>query len=122
MMYEGHTAPQIAGQVIMSGFFIFQLIKNMFFKWQFNMDRTTEQGVPFPMACLLFGFLIQFIGSFLVLFDVYTRIGVVLMIVITVLASGMFHRYWEMQQPHREYHFLLLGYNVFCIGGLLMVI
>lgn len=121
-MYDGNTGLEIAGQLIMAGFFIFQGVKNMVFKWQFNLERITAQGVPFPMACLIIGFAIQFTGAFLVLFDSFTRLGAVLLIVFTLLGTGFYHRYWQMPDPVRaEYHFLLLTYNVFVIGALLLI-
>ena len=120
-MYEGHTALQIAGQVVIGVFFIFHGVKNVLL-WQFNLERTAAEGVPFPAACLVSGFIIQFSGAFMVLFDTFTRLGVVLLIVFTVLASGLFHRFWEMEDPLRnEYHFLLLTYNGFVIGALLLI-
>jgi len=46
----------------------------------------------------------------------------VLLIVFTALATSVFHRYWRMEDPMRaEYHFLLLSYNVFVVGALLLV-
>ncbi len=120
-MYEGQTALQIAGQVVIGVFFIVHGVKNVH-RWQFNMERITAEGVPFPAACLVAGFTIQFSGAFMVLFDTFTRFGVVLLIVFTVLASGLFHRFWEMEDPLRhEYHFLLLTYNGFVIGALLLI-
>ena len=62
-MYADHTMLQIAGQVVMGGFFIFQGVKNVS-KWQFNMDRTTALGLPLPPALVLIaGFTIQFAGA-----------------------------------------------------------
>ncbi len=120
-MYEGHSALQIAGQVVIGIFFIVHGVKNVT-RWQFNLERTAAEGLPFPAACLVFGWIIQFGGAFMVLFDTFTRLGVVLLIVFTVLASGLFHRYWEMEDPMRhEYHFLLLTYNGCVIGALLLI-
>ncbi len=120
-MYEGHTALQIAGQAVIGVFFIFHGVKNVLL-WQFNLERTAAEGVPFPAACLVSGFIIQFSGAFMVLFDTFTRLGVVLLIVFTVLASALFHRFWKMENPLRhDYHFLLLTYNGFVIGALLLI-
>ena len=121
-MYADHTMLQITGQVVMGGFFIFQGVKNVS-KWQFNMERTTALGLPLPPALVLIaGFTIQFTGATMVLFDVFTRLGAVLLIIFSVVATAMFHRYWSMEDAMRaEYHFLLLTYNVFVIAALLLI-
>ncbi len=121
-MYQDHTTLEIAGQVIMAGFFIFQGVKNVS-RWRWNIERMIALGIPVPNACLAAGFMVQFSGALLLLFDFHTRLAVALLMVFTVGATAVFHRYWRMEDPMRaEYHFLLLTYNVFVIGALLLVI
>lgn len=120
-MYEDHTLLEATGQIVMAGFFIFQGIKNII-RRRVNIERMAALGVPYPAPCLTIGFVIQFTGALLVLFDVYARLGAVLLIVFTTLATAVFHRYWRMEDPMRaEYHFLLLSYNVFVVGALLLI-
>ena len=83
---------------------------------------TWRQRWPPPALVLIAGFTIQFAGAAMVLFDIFTRLGAVLLIVFTVAATAMFHRYWSMEDAMRaEYHFLLLTYNVFVIAALLLI-
>ena len=121
-MYADHTMLQIVGQVMMGAFFIFHGVKNVS-KWQFNMERTTALGLPLPPALVLVGgFIIQFTGATMVLFDIFTRIGVVLLFLFSVFATAMFHRYWSMTDEVRaEYHFLLLTYNVYVVAALFLI-
>ncbi len=120
-MYAEHTPLQVAGQVIIALFFIFHGVKNVS-KWQFNVDRTAELGIPWPAAFLVAGFVIQFSGAFLVLFNTYTMLGAVLLIVFSVASTAMFQRFWSMSDPVRaEYHFLLFTYNICVIGALFLI-
>lgn len=107
---------------MMAGFFIFQGVKNVL-KWRWNIERLTAFGIPAPNLFLASGFVVQFTGAFLLLFDLYTRIAVATLIFFTVVATAVFHRYWRMEDAVRaEYHFLLLTYNVFVIGALLLLV
>ena len=120
-MYSDHTVLETAGQIILAVFFILHGVKNVA-KWRFNVDRTAALGIPLPAACLIVGFIIQFSGALLVLFDAYTRLGAVLLIVFTVMSTAMFQRFWSMSDPVRaEYHFLLFTYNICLIGALFLI-
>ena len=120
--YADHTPLQATGQLVMGGFFLFQGVKNLR-KWTVNVGRMASLGVPRPAACLAIGLSIQFAGTALVLADWHTVAGAGLLILFTVLATAVFHRYWRVADPVRaEYHFLLLTYNLFVIGALLLLI
>lgn len=119
-MYADQSVTHAVGQIVIAVYFIFMGIKNVRL-WEFNVTRIAAQGLP-GVPSLLFGFAIQFTGAALVLVDWQRQIGVGLLILFTILASALFHRYWEMQDPQRTYHFLLLGCNVCTTGGLLLLI
>lgn len=121
-LYADHTPLQAAAQMVMGAFFIFQGIKNAI-KWRINVARMEALGIPAPAVCLAIGFVIQFPGALMVMLDWRTNAGVAALIVFTVLASAVFHRFWRMTDPVRaEYHFLLLTYNVFVVAALLLLI
>lgn len=119
-MYADHSVTEVVGQVVIAVYFIFMGVKNVML-WDVNVSRIAAQGLP-GVPSLLFGFTIQFIGAGLVLADWQTTVGVLLLLLFTVLASALFHRYWEMTDPQRTYHFLLLGCNCCISGGLLLLI
>lgn len=119
--YDGQAPLHIAAQLVMGGFFLLQGIKNVG-RWTVNVGRMAALGIPKPPLCLAIGFAIQFTGTALVLLDWQTGIGAGLLMLFTVLATSVFHRYWRMTDPVRaEYHFLLLTYNVFVLGALLLL-
>lgn len=119
-MYADHSLPHAAGQIIIAVYFIWMGVKNIKL-WDMNIQRIKVQGLP-AAPCLLLGFAIQFTGAFLLLADRHTDIGAGLLILFTVLATGLHHRFWQMEDPMiRTYHFLLLTNNMCITGGLLLL-
>ncbi len=118
-MYADHTITQAVGQAIIAVYFIWQGVKNVLL-WNVNAGRLRDKGFPGHLS-LTIGFILQFTGAFLVLFDWHTQTGAILLIVFTALATAIFHRYWTMTDPQRTYHFLLMSCN-FCITGALLML
>ncbi len=118
-MYADHSITQAVGQAIIAIYFIWQGIKNVLL-WKINVGRLEDKGFPGTIS-LTIGFILQFTGAFLVLFDWHTQIGTILLIIFTFLATAIFHRYWTMTDPQRTYHFLLMSCN-FCITGALLML
>lgn len=118
-MYADHSITEAVGQAIIAIYFIWQGVKNVLL-WDVNVARLRDKGLPGPLS-LTIGFALQFTGAFLVLFDWQTEAGSILLIVFTLLATAIFHRYWTMTDPQRTYHFLLMSCN-FCITGALLLL
>jgi len=75
-----------------------------------------------PYVTLWIGFAMQAVGGVMVAADWHTDIGSVILIVFTVLASAIFHRFWTMDDPLRRHmHLSILFSNVAVIGGLLLL-
>ena len=120
-MYENHTTLQVIGQIVIAVYFIWMGIKNIRL-WDMNVQRIAVQNLP-AVPCLLFGFTIQFIGAFLLLFDWHANYGAILLIAFIILASTLHHRFWEMNDPMiRTYHFLLITNNMAIAAGLLFLV
>lgn len=120
-MYADHSIPHAAGQIIIAVYFIWMGLKNIKL-WDMNVNRIKAQGLP-AVPCLLLGFTIQFSGALLLLADWHTSIGAVLLMIFTILATGLHHRFWQMEDPMiRTYHFLLMTNNICIFGGLLLLV
>ena len=80
-------------------------------------------GVPFPYLALWIGFAIQYVGGVLVLLDVYTCLGASLLILFTVLATVIFHRFWLTPDLlMRHIHKSIIFSNIGIIGALLLLL
>jgi uncharacterized membrane protein YphA (DoxX/SURF4 family) len=80
-------------------------------------------GTPAPVAAFWTGIALQFTGSALLLFDWHAKIGVYCLILFTVAATAIFHRFWSMQDPAKRNvsRIILLG-NTGILGGLLLLL
>ena len=88
-----------------------------------HIDRMAAFHTPFPAAAFWTGIALQFAGCALLLFDWHAEIGVWCLIVFTVAATAIFHRFWSMQDPAKRNlsRIILLG-NTAILGGLLLLL
>ncbi len=122
-MYAGKTFLQIIGQLMIAFLFLGTGVANAIWKEKQHIDRMVAYDIPFPRAVLWMGFAMQFAGGLLVALDWHTRLGAIILIIFTILASAIFHRYWEVDDPlRRHFHVSFLFSNVAVIGALLLLL
>jgi putative oxidoreductase len=122
-MYAGHTTIEIAGQLMLAFTFLGTALVNSTTQVKQHADRMAAYGIPLPYVCLWTGFAIQYAGSILVALDIWTDIGVGLLILFTVLATAIFHRFWLVDDPLRRHiHKSIIFSNIGLIGGLLWLL
>jgi putative oxidoreductase len=80
-------------------------------------------GTPFPAAAFWTGIALQLTGCALVLLDWHAEIGVWCLILFTVMATAIFHRFWSMPDAAKRNssRIILLG-NTAILGGLLLLL
>jgi putative oxidoreductase len=121
-MYQDHTALQAAGQLLLAFAFLATGVRNAGWKFQQHLDRMAAYGVPQPRLVLIAGFVLQFFGGILLALDLWRALGAALLILFTVAATAIFHRWWLAADPLLSHlHFSNLIVNVGVIGGLLLV-
>ena len=122
-MYADHTPLEAAGQALIAFLFLGTAAINSTMKAKQHADRIAAQGIPFPWAVLWAGFAMQYAGGIMIALDVWTDIGAVVLIVFTVLATAIFHRFWEVEDPLRRHlHQAFVFSNCAICGGLLLLI
>lgn len=122
-MYEGHTGLHIAGQILISILFLGTGAINATTKVKQHLDRMVAMNVPSAAVTLWTGFAMQFVGGFMILFDYWTGAGAVILIVFTVAATAIFHRFWLVEDPLRRHlHLSFVFSNCAVVGGLLLLI
>jgi len=88
-----------------------------------HIERMAAIGVPLPAAAFWFGMALQFTGVALVATGWHAEIGAWCLIVFTVTANAMFHRFWTVQDPARRNTLRLMLLNGIAItGGLLLLL
>ena len=121
-MYADHTPLQAAGQLLLAFAFLATGVRNALWKFRSHAERMAAYGVPHPELALVAGFALQFAGALLLLLDVHRALGAGFLIIFTVLASAIFHRWWQVPDPLLSHlHFSNLIVNCGVVGGLLLV-
>lgn len=123
MFYAGRPPVEVIAQVMIAILFIGTGIINAGWRQANIIPRMAQLGTPFPKLSLYIGFAMQFAGGFMILADWNARIGAIVLIVFTLLAAAIFHRFWQMGDPYRyDTHRQFLFNNCAVIGGLLFII
>ena len=123
-MYADATLLETAGRLLIISFFVIAGLFNLTReRIRDHIERMAGFGVPFPAAAFWAGIALQFTGCALLLADWHADIGAWCLIVFTVVANAMFHRYWLVQDPSRRNVTRLLLLNGIAItGGLLLLL
>ncbi len=122
-MYADHTVVETVGQLMIAVTFLGTALINSTTQVKQHADRMAAYGIPWPYLCLWIGFAIQYAGSILLVLDLWTDIGVYLLILFTLLATAIFHRYWLVDDPLRRHiHKSIIFSNIGIVGGLLWLL
>ena len=88
-----------------------------------HIFRMRAFGTPFPAALFWLGIALQFAGSAMIELGWHPALGVGCLIVFTVAATAIFHRYWQKRDPvQRNFSRLTLLGNTAILGGLLLLL
>jgi len=121
-LYDGQSALHVAGQLLIAFLFVATGILNAATKFQQHLDRMIAAGVPLAKGALVTGFALQVVGGAMLALDYRTDIAASMLIVFTVAATAIFHRYWQIEDPLRRHLALSFVFNnCGIVGGLLLV-
>lgn len=115
---------QAAGRLLIVGFFVVAGLMNLTpARIKDHIDRAAAFHTPFPTFAFWCGIALQFASCALIVAGWHARLGVVGLIVFTVCASAIYHRFWHMPDPmKRNFSRLALLNNVAILGGLLLLL
>jgi len=113
-----------AGRLLVVGFFLAAGLFNLApAQIKDHIGRMGAIGVPLPAAAFWLGMALQFTGIALVATGWHAEIGAWCLIVFTVVANALFHRFWTVQDPARRNTLRLMLLNGIAItGGLLLLL
>lgn len=113
-----------AGKLLIVGFFVVAGLCNLTpARIRDHVERMGSLGVPLPAAAFWSGIALQFTGCALVIAGWHADIGVACLIVFTVVANALFHRFWTVPDPVRRNTLRLMLLNGAAIlGGLLLLL
>lgn len=88
-----------------------------------HIRRLAGFHVPLPAVAFWIGMGLEFIGIVLLITGWHAKIGVYSLIVFTVLATAIYHRFWSKTDPaQRTASRLSLVANIAIVGGLLLLL
>ena len=123
MTYADASWLDTAGRLLFAAFFLVAGLCNLTKAGiRDHIAALAGFGVPLPAAAFWFGMTLQFTGIVLLLTGWHADIGVICLIVFTIAANAIFHRYWIVTDPKRRTvtRILLLD-GVAILGGLLLL-
>jgi uncharacterized membrane protein YphA (DoxX/SURF4 family) len=123
-MYADASWIEIAGRLLIVAFFVVAGLYNLSGQQvRDHIEALAGFGVPFPAAAFWFGLAMQFAGCALLLADWHPEVGAGLLIVFTIVANALFHRFWTVEDPaRRNVRRLLLLNGIAILGGLLLML
>jgi putative oxidoreductase len=115
---------ELAGRMLIAGFFVVAGLMNLTpARIADHIERAARFRTPYPSFVFWAGIALQFASCALVLTGWHGDVGVSGLIVFTVLASAIYHRFWQMDDPmKRNFSRLALLNNVAIVGGLLLLL
>ena len=88
-----------------------------------HIQRMGAAGTPFPLVVHWAGITLQFAGCAFILSGWRADIGVVCLIVFTIAATAIFHRFWSMRDPaRRNVSRVMFLNNAGVLAGLLLLL
>ena len=123
-MFEDGSWSEAIGRLLIVMFFLSAGIYNLQpGQVRDHIERLAAFGVPFPGVVFWVGIALQFLGCALLLGGWYAEAGVWCLIVFTVTANAIFHRFWTVREPaRRNVTRIMLLNGIAILGGLLLLL
>jgi putative oxidoreductase len=114
----------IAGQHLIVAFFLITGVSNLTkARIADHIERMRAFGTPAPAALFWLGIALQLTGCALIELGWHPAVGVGCLIVFTIAATAIFHRFWRKHDPaQRNFSRLTLLGNAAILGGLLLLL
>ena len=114
----------MAGQQLIVLFFVVTAVSNLTkARIADHIERMAGFGVPFPATAFWLGIALQLAGSAMVAFDWHPAIGVLCLMIFTITATAIFHRFWQKSDPlQRNISRITLLGNTAIFRGLLLLL
>ena len=122
MFHADHEAWNIVAHAMIAFLFLYRCITALP-RFTDHAKRIEDRGLPLPKVALAIGFAMMLTGGLAVLFDYYSKIGALVLIVFTLIANVLYHDFWNKKSNWKEYNHALYTFcnNLAVIGGLIMI-
>jgi putative oxidoreductase len=123
-MYHDASWLETAGRLLFVTYFVVAGLCNLVpTRVADHIQRMGAFGTPFPAVVHWAGIAIQFTGCALILAGWHPDLGVLCLIVFTIAATVIFHRFWNMPEPpRRNVSRVMFLNNIGVLAGLLLLL
>jgi putative oxidoreductase len=121
MIYDASLLDSIGRFLIVASFLVAGLCNLTPARIKDHIDRMAALGTPFPAAAFWAGQGLLFTGCALLIAGWRADIGALLLIVFTVAATLIFHRFWAKPDPQRNLSRIMFLNNTGILGGLVLL-
>jgi putative oxidoreductase len=123
-MFYDASLLDTAGRLLIVGFFLAAGLCNLTpARIKDHIDRMAAFHTPLPAAAFWTGIVLQFTGCALLLTGWHAAIGTGFLIVFTIAATAIFHRFWQMTDPQRRNASRVMFLNnTGLLGGLVLLL
>ena len=123
-MFIDASPIEVAGRLLIVGFFLAAGLCNLTpTRIKDHIDRMAGFRTPFPAVAFWTGIVLQFTGCALLIAGWHADVGVAFLIVFTIAATGIFHRFWQMTDPRqRNVSRVMFLNNTGLLGGLVLLL
>lgn len=122
-MIAGETWLEAAGRLLIVACFLVTGVGNLTrARIEDHVARMAAAGLPLARPAFWLGIALQLTGCALLATGWRPDLGAACLIVFTVAATAIFHRFWRLQDPlARNFSRLMLLNNTGLLGGLLLL-
>ena len=123
-MFAEQSALDLIGRLLIVQFFLLTGLANLRpAAIKDHVDRLAQFKVPFPSTAFSVGMILNFTGCALLLANWHPAWGVYSLMLFTVVATLIFHRFWRTTDPvKRNFSRITLLGNAGILGGLLLLL
>ena len=121
MLYDATLLDTIGRLLIVGSFLLAGLCNMTPARIKDHIERMAALGTPLPAGAFWIGIAIQFAGCALLIAGWHADVGAILLIVFTVFATAIFHRFWQKPDPQRNLSRIMFLNNTGILGGLVLL-
>jgi len=117
------TTLHLIGRLLVAFLFLGTFATNATMKVEQHRARMEGYGIPMPSLFLWIGFAMEAVGGLMLVFDWHRQIGAWILIVFTIAATAIFHRWWTVTNDplRRHFHISFVFGNCAVVGALFLL-
>jgi uncharacterized membrane protein YphA (DoxX/SURF4 family) len=89
----------LVGRIIVGVYYLYNALNHLVFAPGQLAEYAASKGVPLPMLAVIVAGVLLLIGGLSILLGVYTRLGVIALVIFFLPVTFWMHDFWNVQDP-----------------------